>query len=46
MELSSKKLIEREIAGTKAALEAHKEGVFVNEIVLKAFKEELKKQKV
>ena len=46
MELSFKKLIEREIEGTKAALQAHKEGVIVNDIVLKAMREELKKQKI
>ena len=46
MALSSKEVIEREIEGTKAALKAHEEGVFVNQIVLKAFKKELKKQKI
>ena len=46
MGLSFKQLIEREIEGTEAALNAHREGVIVNEIVLKAMKEELKKQKI
>ena len=45
MELDSKKVIEREIEGTKAALKAHREGVFVNEIVLEAFQKKLKKEK-
>ena len=46
MGLNFKEVIEREIEGTKAALKAHEEGVFVNDIVLKAMKEELKKQKI
>ena len=42
MELS-KDLIKKEIDASKAAVKANKEGAMVNEIVLKAFEEELKK---
>lgn len=44
MELS-KELIKREIEATKVAVKTHKEGAAVNEVVLKAFEEELKKLK-
>ena len=46
MGLNFKEILEREIEGTKAALKAHEEGVFVNEIVLKAMKSEQEKQKI
>lgn len=41
----SKDLIKREIEASKAAIKTHKEGAMVNELVLKAFEEELKKLK-
>ena len=43
MGLLTKADIEKEIKGAEAAVEAHKLGALINEIVLKAFKEELKK---
>ena len=39
----SKKIIEREIVGSIAAIKAHEEGLAVNQLVLEKFKEELKK---
>jgi len=39
-------LLEQEIAGSKAALLAHKNGIEVHEIVLKAFEAELAKGSV
>ena len=39
----SKEALERQIKGCEAAVEAHKEGVLMNELVLKALKEEEKK---
>ncbi len=39
----SKKVIEREVAASKAALKAHLEGAKIHKIVLKCFEEELKK---
>lgn len=40
-----KKVIERELASSKAALKAHEEGVEVHKIVLKCFEAELDKFK-
>jgi len=39
----SRKLIEKEIVGSEAALKAHKEGVLIHEIVLAALRQELDK---
>ena len=36
-------LIEKEIAGSEAALKAHEEGVEIHKVVLKMFREELAK---
>jgi|24BtaG_2_1085350.scaffolds.fasta_scaffold00228_10 hypothetical protein len=36
-------LIEREIAGSTAAIETHSNGIKIHSIVLRAFREELKK---
>lgn len=41
--MEKRKLIEREIAGSKAALDAHADGIKIHSIVLNAFREELKK---
>lgn len=38
----SKEILEREIKGAEAAVKAHKEGALINQLVLDAFKEELK----
>ena len=38
-----REVLEKEIAACKAALKAHQHGIVINEIVLKAFKEELEK---
>lgn len=38
-----RKVIERELAASKAALEAHEEGAKIHEIVKAAFEKELKK---
>ena len=40
MELS-KEIIERELEASKAAKEAHLEGVFIHNVVIKAFEKEL-----
>ena len=40
-----KKIIERELASSKAALKAHLEGAKIHEIVVKCFERELKKFK-
>ena len=39
----SREVIEREIAGSKAAIKSHKEGLAVNQLVLEKFEEELNK---
>ncbi|MCK5604280.1 hypothetical protein KAR91_20495 [Candidatus Pacearchaeota archaeon] len=39
----SREVLEREIAGTKAAIEGSKNTIDIHEIVLKAFEKELKK---
>ena len=38
----SKEVLEREIEGARAAVKSHKEGALVNQVVLDAFKEQLK----
>ena len=37
----SREVIEREIAGSKAAIKSHEEGLIINKIVLRAFETEL-----
>ena len=39
----NRELLEQEIAGSKAALEAHKKGIIIHEIVTAAFEAELAK---
>ena len=41
----SKETLEREIKGSEEALKAHQEGIYIHEIVSKAFKQELEKLK-
>ena len=43
MERLTKEDIEKELVGSKAALEAHTKGSLIHEIVIKAFEKELKK---
>jgi len=39
----TRELIEKEIAGSEAALKAHEDGVEIHTVVLKMFREELAK---